>query len=109
MKVASWMLMQAIPRISGLDFARGLIRVGHRMTGNTAGYLLLERGTRAVTVPLLDELQPPLLHFLLLGAGVSLSQVVSALQTPSQPPPQTIRSSTPASIPANNISVHSRT
>jgi hypothetical protein len=102
------MAMQSIPRISGLDFARGLIRVGHRMTGNTAGYLLLEGATRAVTVPLLDELQPPLLHFLLLGAGVSLSQLVSALQTPSQPPPQPFRSSTPASFPANNIPVHSR-
>jgi hypothetical protein len=63
--------------------------MGHRMTGNTNGYLLLERGTRAVTIPLLDELQPPLLHFLLLGAGVSLGQLVTMLQRPSEPPART--------------------
>ena len=81
--------MQATPRLSGLDLARGLIRMGHRMTGNANGYLLLERGTRAVTIPLLDELPPPLLHFLLLGAGISLAQLATVLQRPSEPPART--------------------
>lgn len=72
--------MEASPRLSGLDFARGLMRVGHRLTGNSTGYLLLERGPRAVTVPLIDELPPVLLRFLLNGAGVSLPQLVAAMR-----------------------------
>ncbi len=72
--------MDASPHLSGLDFARGLMRVGHRLTGNSTGYLLLERGARAVIVPLLDELPPVLLRFLLNGAGVSLPQLAAALQ-----------------------------
>jgi hypothetical protein len=96
--------MQPTPRLSGIDLARGLIRMGHRMTGNTNGYLLLERGTRAVTVPLLDELQPPLLHFLLLGAGVSLSQLVAALQRPSDPP----RSASFGTLPSSREAGHLR-
>src|ERR1700733_2811484 len=83
--------MEASPRLSGLDFARGLMRVGHRLTGNSTGYLLLERGPRAVTVPLLDELPPLLLRFLLSGAGVSLPQLMAALHSPAVqfplPPP----------------------
>jgi hypothetical protein len=65
------------------------------MTGNANGYLLLERGPRAVTVPLLDELQPSLLHFLLLGAGVSLSQLKPALASPSDAPPRPLVPSNP--------------
>lgn len=72
--------------------------MGHRMTGSTNGYLLLERGSRAVTVPLLDELPPPLLHFLLMGAGVSLGQLVAILERPSQPP---ARSGSPNMAPSS--------
>ncbi len=72
--------MEPTLRISGLDFARGLVRCGHRMTGNSSGFLLLERGPRAVTVPLKDELEPALVHFLLLASGVSMPQLVAALR-----------------------------
>jgi hypothetical protein len=80
--------MEAIPRISGLDFARALMRLGHRMAGNASGYLLLERGPRAVTVPLVEELDAVLLHFLMNAAGVSQPQVVGALNTRAAPPPK---------------------
>ena len=72
--------MEAIPLLSGLDLARGLMRLGHRMVGNANGYLLMERGPRAVTIPLLDEVTPSLLSFLLRGAGVTVSQLVTALR-----------------------------
>jgi hypothetical protein len=66
-------------RLSGLDLARILMRTGYRMTGSACGHLLLERNSRAVTVPLLDELPAPLLRFLVLAAGVSLPQFTAIL------------------------------
>jgi hypothetical protein len=98
MELAAVGAMDATPRISGLDFARGLLRVGHRMTGNACGYLLIERGSRAVTVPLVDELQPALLRFLLLAAGVSLPQLLEALKSPSAAPPSMNPPSAPVTL-----------
>jgi hypothetical protein len=51
------------------------MRSGYKVTGSAGGYLLLERSSRAVTIPLVDALQPPLLHFLLLATGVSFQQL----------------------------------
>jgi hypothetical protein len=75
--------METMPRLSGLDLARGLLRSGYRMTGNAGGYLLLERGSRAVIVPFVDELEPTLLRFLTLAAGVLPRHVVAVLQAPT--------------------------
>jgi hypothetical protein len=97
-------MLTSHPRLSGLDLARGLIRARYRMTASISGYLLLERDTRAVTIPLLDELPDPLLRFLVLAAGVSLPQMTTLLNDPSGiaapkpssiPPRATIRSSRP--------------
>jgi hypothetical protein len=54
--------------------------------------LLVERANHAVTIPLVDELHPTLLRFLLLAAGVSLPQVLEALRNPIGVP---ARASTP--------------
>jgi hypothetical protein len=82
MKVASSFRMETMPRLSGLDLARGLLRSGYRLTGNAGGYLLLERGSRAVIVPFVDELEPTLLRFLTLAAGVLPRHLVAVLQAP---------------------------
>jgi hypothetical protein len=69
--------------LSGLDFARGLIRLGYRLTGNTTGFLLLERGDRSVTVPLCDRMSRHLFDFLLKGAGTTNARLFAVLADPS--------------------------
>jgi hypothetical protein len=96
--------MEAMPLLSGLDFARGLMRNGYRMVGNAGGYLLLERASRAVTVPIVDELDPALVRFLALAAGVLPPHLVAALQTPgdaplqSRPPPMSVHPTAAATL-----------
>ena len=75
--------METMPRLSGLDLARGLMRSGYRLKGNAGGYLLLERASRAVIVPFVDELEPTLLRFLTLAAGVLPRQLAAVLQAPA--------------------------
>ena len=80
-------MMDVTFRISGIDLARGLMRIGFRLTGNADGYLLLEGASHAVTVPLLDEISAPLVRFLVTAAGVSLARLREALDAHSIPPP----------------------
>jgi hypothetical protein len=65
--------------VSGLDFARGLIRLGYRLTGSTTGFLLLERADRSVTVPLCNRMSRHLFDFMLKGAGVTKARLYAAL------------------------------
>jgi hypothetical protein len=83
MKVALASRMEMRMRLSGLDLARGLMRSGYRLKGNAGGHLLLERGSRAVTVPFVDELEPGLLRYLTLAAGVLPQQLLAVLQAPT--------------------------
>jgi hypothetical protein len=105
MNVAVVVRMATTPRVSGLDLARGLVRSGHRVTGKIGGYVLLEKGSRAVTIPLQhEEMHPGLLHFLLLAAGVSLSDLLAALRpTSSVPPPLNCRPPSKPEGPARSF------
>jgi hypothetical protein len=78
--------MDTIAGLTGLDFARGLIRVGFRLTAGAAGFLLLERADRAVTVPLCDRLDDRVLRFLLRAAGVTARAFGDAMARDTAPP-----------------------
>ena len=72
--------------LSGADVVWGLMRAGFTIVDQPAGVVVLERGTRLVTVPTLPLLAREAMSVLLRAAGISYTELVALLaEAPTTP------------------------
>lgn len=71
--------MPRLPRISGGEAIRALLRLGFERVRQSGSHVLLRRGAKACVVPLHDELKAGTLASILRQADVDAEAFIAAL------------------------------
>lgn len=69
----------ALPRVSGAEVVKALVKLGFEVTGTRGSHCKLRSGSTVVIVPLHKELATGTLASILRQAGITVDQLKAAL------------------------------